>query len=180
MIMKKILLLIIMVLTVVASGFSDDRVFKKYPGAMRVNTVYVSPTALKLGLSVDSEQMKALKKLMKKPESIEILNTDRYASFSVLQADCKAVVKNLNLDLILNCADDMSKINIYIGKILNDSEIQDILIESREEAGDYNIVYIKGTIDSKELMQMFKPKQNSNPPKKIVEVQVDSFGCPIK
>lgn len=180
MIMKKILLLIIMVLTVAASGFSDDRVFKKYPGAMRINTVYVSPIALKLGLSVDSEQMKSLKKIMKQPKSIEILSTDRYASFSILQTDCKAVVKNLGLDLILNCADDRSKINIYIGSIINDTEIQDILIESREETGSYNIVYINGIIDSTELMKMFKPKQNSGTGKKIIDLQVDSFGCPIK
>lgn len=158
--MKKILLLIILVLTVSVSGFSEDRIFKKYPGNMEISTFYVSPTALKLGMSVNnSEQLKSFKKLIKKPESIEILSTWRTDSQKTLGDDCKEVAERLNMELLVNSSnmDTIEKTNIYIGKILNDSEIQDIMIETMN-TGKYTIVLIRGIINSHELINLY----NSN------------------
>ena len=205
--MKRILLLIILLATAAIAGFADDRVFQKFPGNMRISTVYVSPTALKLGLSVDSELMGSFKKLLKKPQSIEILNTERYASYNSLQEECHRVVKNLGLDLILNCADEDTKTNIYIGKILNDSEIENILIETKDR-DDYTVIFIRGIINSKELMNLYnseaykssdndstatsssgrkrktprsKTPRSESATSTIVPItveRVDSFGCP--
>ena len=147
--MKKIISLLILLLTSTSIGFSASRVFRKFPGGMDVSTVYVSPAAMKLGMSIESDQFSQLKKMIKKPESIEIISTRNKRSYSSMYADCKDVVRRLNLELILNISDFSDKINIYVGKILNNHEIQDILIETRDERG-YTIVYIKGIINSDE------------------------------
>lgn len=155
--MKKIIFLVILIITITATGFADDRIFPKYPGGMKISTVYVSPAALKLGLSLTSKDSKinSLKSLMKKPESIEILNTRRDSSFSVLNRECKKKVKELKMELILNCSQKGEKVNIYIGKIINSNEIKDIMIET-EDADEYSIVYIKGIINAKELLNRYK------------------------
>ncbi|MDE7438338.1 MAG: DUF4252 domain-containing protein [Muribaculaceae bacterium] len=152
--MKKIISLLILLLTSTSIGFSDSRVFKKYPGGMDVSTVYVSPAAIKLGMSIESDQFRHLKKLIKNPESIEIISTRKPSSYYSMYDDCKNVVKKMNLELILNISDFTDKINIYVGKILNNHEIQDILIETRDERG-YTIVYIKGIINSDELLNIY-------------------------
>lgn len=196
--MKRLLLLLILFITANTAGFADDRIFEKFPGSMKIATVYVSPTALKLGLSVDSDLMGSFKKLLKKPQSIEILNTENRDSYRILQEECHKVVKKFGMELILNCADVDTKTNIYIGHILNDSEIQDILIETKD-LFSYTVVYIRGIIDSKELMNLYnseayKSSDNdstansassgrkrktprSKRPTPTTAKRIDSFGC---
>ncbi|MBD5340979.1 MAG: DUF4252 domain-containing protein [Bacteroides sp.] len=150
-----LLIAITLLLATTSAGTSpSSRVFKKFSGGMDISTIYVSPTALKLGMSIESEQFKPLKKLMKKPESIEIMSSRKPSSYQAMYEDCKNVVSRLNLELILNISDYTDKINIYIGKILNDHEIKDMLIETREDNG-YTIVYIKGIINSDELLNIY-------------------------
>lgn len=160
--MKRILLLIILLVTAATTGFADDRVFQKFPSGLKISTVYISPAALKLGLSVDSQLMGSFKKLLKKPQSIEILSTEnKDAFFSLEEEECHRVVKKLRLELILNCADVDTKTNIYIGKILSDSEIENILIETKD-LGSYTMVFIRGIIDSKELMNLYNSEASKS------------------
>lgn len=153
--MKKALILLLISLSLATSScIAGERTFKKFPGNMRVNTLYISPTAVKLGMTLGGGQVGQFKKLIKKLDSIEIMSTDRHDSHSALNQECKSVVEKNNMDLILNAADSYTKTNIYIGKLLNDNEIQDIIIES-QESSSYNVVYIKGIINADELMKSY-------------------------
>lgn len=146
-------ILIAVVLLLAALPASAQRIFGQYPDNPEITSVYISPAAMRLGLKAMQNDDKGSESLkyVTNPRGMEVLTSENHASASLLREDCASIIRNLNLELLLNTQEKDESVNIYVGSISDDNKAKDILIETAG-ASEYTVVYIRGDIDINGLL----------------------------
>ena len=108
---------------------------------------------MRLGLKAMQNDDKGSESLkyVTNPRGMEVLTSENHASASLLREDCASIIRNLNLELLLNTQEKDESVNIYVGSISDDNKAKDILIETAG-ASEYTVVYIRGDIDINGLL----------------------------
>ena len=139
------------------TAFSQNRVFSEFAGNKNITTVYISPAAMRLGLNLGAEgssEMKVIKNCIKNPQGLEIVTAETPKAADLIRSSIESKIKKLGMEFLLSTTEGTEKLNIYTGKLVNDSLIHDILIETSEE-NEYTLIYITGDIDIVKLTKAF-------------------------
>lgn len=137
---------------------AEKRVFEGVAGLPGVESVYVGPAALRMmGKSNILDGMSGvpsgLTRSLQSIKSLEVLECDNAASVGEIKAVIEKIVRENNLEIILETNEDGENTRIYAHVPSDDAPLKDLLIENREK-GEYEVVYIKGTIDIAALQQL--------------------------
>lgn len=154
------LLLIALVAAVSSTEISaaEKRVFESVAGLPGVESVYVGPAAFRMmgnknmlkGMAgVPSGITESLQSI----KSLEVLECDNAASKEYIKAAIEKIVRENNLEIILETNEDGESTRIYAHVPSEDAPLKDLLIENSEK-DEYDVVYIKGTIDIAALQLM--------------------------
>ncbi len=154
-----ILLSFVLAFMPVSTYAANDRLFSEVAGLPGVESVYIGQAAMRFAnqssLSVPS--LGNIRGNIKDIQSVEIIECDKSEnkdSFNKVKALADNIIKELNLEIIMEATDDGETTRIYARVPENaeaDSALGNILIESNEE-DEYSLVYVKGKIDISRIM----------------------------
>ncbi len=144
---------IVVAITLLLAGTSsaqakEQRVFNQVSKNSGITSVYISPAAMRLGLSLmqgDNKTMEMID-LISNPGGMEVVSASTAESVSLLREECVSIIKSLNLVTFVNTEEDNESVNIYVGETSGDKKVRDILIETSTQT-EYVVVYIRGDID---------------------------------
>lgn len=137
---------------------AEKREFEKVANLPGVEFVYVGSAAFRMmgssnilkGMSgVPSGITGSLQSI----KSMEVLECDNAASKEYIKAAIEKIVRENSLEMILETNEYGDTTRIYAHVPEEDAPLKDLLIENSEK-DEYNVVYIKGTIDVAALQQL--------------------------
>lgn len=146
------LILTLVAILCIAPQVLAQRVFSEYPAQKDITSVYISKTAMKLGLSsMNDSSVSGIIESITNPGGMEVITANSPKAVALVKADCEKVLKTLNLEVLLDVKnDDAESTCIYTAGVEGDVA-HDILIVNGSE-NEINIVYIKGNINVKSVM----------------------------
>lgn len=155
---KFIAVMTLMLLTSLASN--AQRLFTGFGNDKYISTVYISPAAMRLGLSLgegigskkDSD-MTFVKDAIKNPQGMEIVSAETKAASDKVKAVVDKEMKKLGMELLLETREGDEMVNIYTGRLIKDSIMKDVLIETID-GNEYTVIYVKGEVDVNVLSNM--------------------------
>ncbi len=155
--MKKIIALVLLSLFAVMAPLAINAKEKRYLAKLakhpEVESVYISPAAMKFAKSARISQLNAgeYTSYIKDIQSMEIINCDHSSYFiKKLRAEAQEVIDRLGMEMIMETKEDGDITRIYAKMPEGDTEAKQfdsLLIENLEDDSEYNIVYIRGKID---------------------------------
>lgn len=150
--------LIMTILPATVSAAPAQRIFSEISNLPGVESTYIGPAALRLAgsyIPLDDASMGGIGSAIKSLKSIEVVECDNPKSFNKLRKFCDGLVDSLNLEIIIESTEDDEKTRIF-GLVPDGDGTQDgntlegLLIETLEK-GEYNLVFVRGTIDLSKL-----------------------------
>ena len=153
--MKHIRILIATIALLLAATMTagaQNRIFGHIKKTDGLTSVYISPAAMRLGLSmsddiISSPKVAGIGKGISNPRGMEVLTTTDPKIAEMLRKEVEAAVRKLGMELFLNANENGSEdVDIYIGTQSADgTTMSDILIVAAEE-NEFSVVYIGGDI----------------------------------
>lgn len=128
---------------------AQQREFNVFPEDDDITTVYISPAAMKMGLSMDygdDSDMQGIIKSISNPQGMEIINAETKKAADKVRDLAKEKIRKLNMEIFLDAADNGEDLIIYVGKVLDGNKLKNVLIEVNEK-DKYTLLYMKGDID---------------------------------
>ena len=154
-IMNHIRILIASIALLIAASITaaaPTRIFGHIPKAEGLTSVYISPAAMKLGLSmsdsfINDRKISGIASDISNPRGMEVLTTTDPATAEMLRREVAAAVERLGMELFLNANEDNSEdVDIYIGsQSASGTTMSDILIVAAD-GNEYSVIYIGGDI----------------------------------
>lgn len=160
--MKHIRILIASIALLIAAAMTagaPNRIFSNIPKTEGLTSVYISPAAMKLGLSmtdtfISGNKIDGIGAAISNPRGMEVLTTEIPRIAAMLQKEVEATVEKLGMVLFLNANENNSEdVNIYVGNQSADgTTISDILIVAAD-GNEFSVVYIGGDIAADVILQ---------------------------
>lgn len=160
--MKHIRILIASIALLIAAAMTagaPNRIFSNIPKTEGLTSVYISPAAMKLGLSmtdtfISGKKIDGLGGAISNPRGMEVLTTEIPRIAAMLRKEVEATVEKLGMVLFLNANENNSEdVNIYVGNQSADgTTISDILIVAAD-GNEFSVVYIGGDIAADVILQ---------------------------
>lgn len=154
---RTVSLIVIALVLAISPALAADRVFSSLTKLPGVESAYIGPAALRLaGRSPLSDADFALAgAVVKDIKSIEIVECSNPETFPQLEAFSKKLVKQFNLEVLVEDESDGETDRIY-AEVPQEGEesgsLGNLLIVSVEK-NSYEMVFVKGTIDLDAIMK---------------------------
>ncbi len=154
----KTAVLVIVLLIMPASCIGQAKMFKSVASMPDVTSVYIGPAAMRFAqVSSVLDNDKVAADAVKSIKSLEVISCDETKRIPAVAAQAQKIIDEMKLDVILETRDDGEVCVIY-GHISEDNPeyLESLLIVSREDDDEYNLVYINGKININELMDDYR------------------------
>lgn len=152
-----IISLIMTILPSTLSAASAQRILSEISNLPGVESTYIGPAALRLAGSYIplDDSMGGIANAIKSLKSIEVVECDNPKSFDKIRKFTDSLIDRLNLEVVIESTEDGETTRIF-GLVPEGDGTQDgntlegLLIETLEK-GEYNLVFVRGTIDLSKL-----------------------------
>ncbi|WP_301754941.1 DUF4252 domain-containing protein [uncultured Muribaculum sp.] len=149
--------IIFMLLTVFCAmgTFAQSKFFEKCEKIKGVTTVYVSKAMLQMAGDANVTDDMNLSAVIKKPNSLELINAESPASV----VELNKLIKELNInqkngyEIMMSVNDDEQNVKIYMKKMANNTNEYVILVEESDEV---LVVLMNGTLTLDEAAKAVK------------------------